>query len=47
VPLHKAGPGHYSAAGFELPLPGTWTLEITAAINDITLSTGSDTINVR
>ena len=47
VPLHKAGPGHYTASGFELPLPGAWDLEVTATINDISQTTGSATVDVR
>lgn len=33
VPV-KAGPGHYQVLNLSLPLPGTWTLEITSALNE-------------
>jgi copper transport protein len=35
VPLH-AGPGHYQILKLPLPLPGTWTVEITSALNEFT-----------
>jgi len=29
VPLHPAGPGHYVAYGFDVPIQGTWTIRVT------------------
>ena len=28
VPLQKGGPGHFLVGGFQVPLRGTWTLDI-------------------
>jgi nitrogen fixation protein FixH len=29
VPLEKAGPGHFLNTAFQVPLRGTWTLQVT------------------
>ena len=35
VPLQKAGPGHYLAYGFDIPLRGTWKLQMTVRTTNI------------
>jgi copper transport protein len=35
VPLQKAGPGHYLAYGFDIPLRGTWKLRMSVRTTDI------------
>jgi len=35
VPLTKAGPGHFVASGFDVPIPGTWTVNILVRTSDI------------
>ena len=35
VPLQKAGPGHYLAYGFDIPLRGTWKLHMSVRTTDI------------
>ena len=34
VPLTVAGPGHFAAYGYELPLAGEWQVEVVARLND-------------
>jgi copper transport protein len=35
VPLAKAGPGHFLASGFDIPLRGTWKLNVTVRTTGI------------
>jgi copper transport protein len=35
IPLQKAGPGHYLAYNFDIPLRGTWKLQMTVRTTDI------------
>jgi copper transport protein len=35
VPFDKAGPGHYLASAFNIPLRGTWRLDITVRTTNI------------
>jgi copper transport protein len=35
VPVQLAGPGHYVAYGFDVPLPGTWTIVVTVRTDAI------------
>ncbi|GAA2383605.1 hypothetical protein GCM10010420_02070 [Streptomyces glaucosporus] len=35
VPLEKAAGGHWTADGFQLPLPGTWQASVTVRTSDI------------
>ncbi len=35
VPLQKAGPGHFIASSFDIPLKGTWTLQMTVRTTNI------------
>lgn len=35
APLRRAGPGHFAAYGFDLPIPGAWRLELAARLSDV------------
>jgi copper transport protein len=47
VPVQRAGPGHFSAYDYNLPLRGQWKLEIKALLSDIDEATLSTTIPVK
>jgi copper transport protein len=47
VPVERAGPGHFSAYDFNLPLRGDWTLEIKTLLSDIDEATLSTLIPVK
>jgi copper transport protein len=47
VPLQRAGPGHFSAYNFNIPLRGEWKLEVKALISEIDEVTVSTSIPVR
>lgn len=47
VPLQRAGPGHFSAYDVQVPLPGEWTIEVTALVDEFTEATASDTVRIR
>jgi copper transport protein len=47
VPVQRAGPGHFSAYNFNIPLRGQWKLEVKALLSDIDESTVSATIPVK
>lgn len=47
VPLQVAGPGHFAAYGFDLPVAGRWKLAVTAVVDGTTSSRGSLTFTVR
>jgi copper transport protein len=47
VPLERAGPGHFSAYDVEIPLPGEWTVDVQALVDEFTEATAQDTIEVR
>ena len=47
VPLERAGPGHFSAYDVEIPLPGRWTIDVQALVDEFTEATAQDTIEVR
>jgi copper transport protein len=47
VPVERAGPGHFSAYDFNLPLRGDWKLEIKTLISDIDEATLTTTIPVK
>ncbi|MGH2651347.1 MAG: hypothetical protein ACRDHK_09070, partial [Actinomycetota bacterium] len=47
VPMQRAGPGHFSAYGFELPLRGTWQLEVVARLTEFDQVRASADIPVR
>jgi copper transport protein len=47
VPVQRAGPGHFSAYNFNIPLRGQWKLEVKALLSDIDEATVSTTIPVK
>jgi copper transport protein len=47
VPVQRAGPGHFSAYNFNVPLRGQWKLEVKALLSDIDEATVSATIPVK
>jgi copper transport protein len=47
VPVTRAGPGHFSAYDFALPLRGDWKLEVKALLSEIDEATLSTTIPVK
>ena len=47
VPLQRAGPGHFSAYGFEIPVPGRWQLDVDVRTSDGKSAQDRATIPVR
>ena len=47
VPLQRAGPGHFSAYDVQLPLPGEWTVDIAALLDEFTEANATDSVRVR
>jgi copper transport protein len=47
VPVTRAGPGHFSAYNFSIPLRGEWKLEVKALLSEIDEATVSTTIPVK
>jgi len=47
VPLQRAGPGHFSAYDFDLPIAGEWQIDVTALVDEFTEVTATDTVEVR
>jgi copper transport protein len=47
VPLQRAGPGHFSAYRFELPLRGSWQLEVVARLTEFEQVRASAEVPVR
>jgi copper transport protein len=47
IPLTRAGPGHFSAYNFDIPLRGQWKLEVKALLSDIDEATVSATIPIK
>jgi copper transport protein len=47
VPVQRAGPGHFVASGFDIPLSGKWTLEVKVLLSDIDEATVSGTVPVK
>jgi len=47
VPVQRAGPGHFSAYNFNIPLRGSWKLEVKALLSEIDEATVSTTIPVK
>jgi copper transport protein len=47
VAVERAGPGHFSAYDFNLPLRGDWTLEVKTLLSDIDEATLTTTIPVK
>jgi copper transport protein len=47
IPVQRAGPNHFSAYNFNIPLKGEWKLEVKALLTDIDEATVSTTIPVK
>jgi copper transport protein len=47
IPVQRAGPGHFSAYNFNIPLRGRWKLEVKALLSEIDEATVSTTIPVK
>ena len=47
VPVQRAGPGHFSAYDFTIPLRGEWMLEVKVLLSDIDEVTVSTTVPVK
>src|SRR6185295_19287062 len=47
IPVQRAGPGHFSAYNFAIPLKGDWKLEVKALLSEIDEATVSTTIQVK
>jgi copper transport protein len=47
IPVQRAGPGHFSAYNFNIPLRGTWKLEVKALLSEIDEATVSTTIAIK
>ena len=47
VPVTRAGPGHFTAYNFNIPLRGQWKLEVKVLLSDIDEATVSSTVPVR
>jgi copper transport protein len=47
VPVQRAGPGHFSAYGFEIPLRGRWELDVVARLTEIDQVRATATVPVR
>ncbi len=46
VPLLRAGPAHFAAYGFDIPIQGTWTLRVDVQLDKFT-EVAADPINVK
>ena len=47
VPLQRAGPGHFSAYGFEVPIAGEWRLEMEVLIDEFDQVRATTTVPIR
>jgi copper transport protein len=47
IPVQRAGPGHFSAYNFNIPLRGSWKLEVKALLSEIDEATVNTTIPVK
>jgi copper transport protein len=47
VPLERAGPGHFAAYGFDIPIAGEWELEAVALVSDVDQVRATTTIDIR
>lgn len=47
VPVQRAGPGHFSAYDFNIPLRGEWKLEVKTLLSEIDEATLSTTVPVK
>lgn len=47
VPLERAGPGHFAAYRFDIPLAGRWRLDVIARTGDVDQVRGTTTVRIR
>ncbi len=47
VPLEPAGPGHFAAYAFDLPIPGQWEVTVAARLSEFDQVEASTTVPVR
>jgi copper transport protein len=47
VPLQRAGPNHFVAYAFDVPIPGEWQLEVVARTSDVDEERATATIPIR
>jgi copper transport protein len=47
VPLQRAGPGHFAAYGFDIPLPGQWKLDVSVRTSEIDQFRAATTVRIR
>ena len=47
APLRRAGPGHFAAYGFDVPIPGAWRLEVVARLSDVDQVQASAEVPIR
>lgn len=47
VPLIRAGPGHYTSAGFAVPFAATWSLSVKALVTDVDEVTATARVPIR
>lgn len=47
VPLEVAGPGHFAAYDFDIPIPGQWRLSVTVRTSDIDQETATADVRIR
>lgn len=47
VPLQRAGPNHFVAYGFDVPIPGEWRLDVTVRTSDIRQDTATASVPIR
>ena len=47
VPVRRAGPGHFAAYGFVIPLKGTWRLEVSVRTSEIDVLRAGASVRIR
>lgn len=47
APLVRAGPNHFAAYGFDVPIAGDWTLTVTARTSDVDQDSATTEIRIR
>ena len=47
VPLTRAGPGHFAAYGFDMPVKGGWRLDVVAHVGDVEQVRAQTTVRIR
>jgi copper transport protein len=47
VPMTRAGPGHFAAYGFEIPLPGTWRIDVSVRLSEFDVARAATSVRIR